>query len=166
MSNGDASNQEGYSLKASDAVYDDNVYDEVDMNESTRKKKETEFVNSAHYAVLAEGHLKKESTATIITNTAEKNKPVIIDKGEISKIVLGLSVIMIMMVIALCVCFTFEISRLKSEISSLQKVTSTPIASSGEEWCSSVECISILNSLYWLNESYDRKSAEQNTHLL
>ncbi len=161
MSNGDARNQEGYSLKASDAVYD-----EVDMNESTRKKKETEFVNSAHYAVLAEGHLKKESTATIITNTAEKNKPVIIDKGKSSKIVLGLSVIMIMMVIALCVCFTFEISRLKSEISSLQKVTSTPIASSGEEWCSSVECISILNSLYWLNESYDRKSAEQNTHLL
>ncbi len=48
------------SLKASDAVYDDNVYDEVDMKyESTRKKKETEFVDSAHYTVIAEGHLTK-----------------------------------------------------------------------------------------------------------
>ncbi len=50
----------------------------------------------------------------------------------------------------MCVLYT----RLKSEISSLQKVTATSIASSVEEWCSSVECISILNSLYWLNESY------------
>ncbi len=44
------------SLKASDAVYDD-MYDEVD--ESTRKKKETEFVDPAHYTVIAEGHLTK-----------------------------------------------------------------------------------------------------------
>ncbi len=75
MSNGDARNQEGYSLKASDALYDDNVYDEVDMKyESTRKKKETEFVDSAHYAVISEGHLTKEShyeTVTIRTNTTE-----------------------------------------------------------------------------------------------
>ncbi len=169
MSNRDARNQEGYSLKASDAVHDDNVYDEVDMNESTRKKRETEFVDSAHYAAIAEGHLTKEShyeTVTKRMNTAEKDKPVIIDKGKetkrrcCSKIVLCLSVFIIVVVIASCVCFTLaflEISRLKSEIISLQKVTATSIASSGEEWCSSVECISIpniFNSLYWLNESY------------
>ncbi len=103
-------------------MHNDDVYDEVDMNESTRKKKETEFVDSAHYAAIA-GHLTKEShyeTVTIRTNTAEKDKPVIIDKGKVmkrrccSKIVLCLSVIMIIVVIASCVCFTLaflEISR-------------------------------------------------------
>ncbi len=126
MFNRDARNQEGYSLKASDAVHDDNVYDEVDMNESTRKKKETEFVDSAHYAAIAEGNLTNEShyeTATIRTNTSEKDKPVIIDKGKetkkrcCSKIVLCLLVVMIIVVIASCVCFILaflEISRLKS----------------------------------------------------
>ncbi len=138
MSNRDARNQEGYSLKTSDA---DNVYDEVDMNESTRKIKETEFVDSAHYAAIAEGHLTKEShyeTATIRTNTTEKDKPAIIAKEKetkrrcCSKIVLCLSVVMIMVVIASCVCFILaflKISRLKLQISSLQKVTATSIAS-------------------------------------
>ncbi len=57
MSNSDA--QKDYSLdKASDALYED-----VDLKgsyESTPKVK-TEFVDPAHYAAIAEGHLAKES---------------------------------------------------------------------------------------------------------
>ena len=105
--------------------------------EGYESKKETEFINSAHYAAIAAWHFAKEShyeTATIITKTAEKNKPLVITKKNqtkrryCSKIVLCLSVVMIIVVIASCVCFTLEfleISRLKSEISSLQKVTAT-----------------------------------------
>ncbi len=161
MSNRDEKNQEGYSSDA--------VYDEVDIKDSALKTKETEFINSApHYASIAEGHLAKEShyeTATIITKTAEKDKPVQENDTKSKccrKTMLCLSAVMILVVITTCVCFTLaflEISSLKSEISSLQKVTATSIASSGEEWCSSVECISIPNmykSLYWLNETHSR----------
>ena len=78
MSNRNARNQlqDGCSLKASDEVHNDAVYDEVDMNGRCESKKETDL-NSAYYAAIAEGHLAKEShyeTATIITKTAEKNK--------------------------------------------------------------------------------------------
>ncbi len=78
MSNRNARNQlqEGYSLKASDEVHDDAEYDEVDTKGRYESKKETEFIDSAHYAAIAEWHFAKEShyeTATIITKTAEKN---------------------------------------------------------------------------------------------
>ncbi len=148
-------NQEYYSPE----YESEDLYDEVDMERSyesigTPKQKETEFVD---LATAAERH---PMNAIIGTNTAVKDKAVIIAKEKetkrrcCSKMALCLSVVMIMVVIASCVCFTLgflEISRLKSEISSFQKVTATSIASSGEEWCNSVECISILRSV---NESY------------
>ncbi len=54
MSNRNARNQlqEGYSLKASDEVHDDAVYDEVDTKGRYESKKETEFIDSAHYMLL------------------------------------------------------------------------------------------------------------------
>ncbi len=114
MSLREARTQKDYSLdKASDDVYEE--VDIVGRYGSTLKKKETAFVDRAHYAAIAEGQLAKEShyeTATIITNTAEKDKPAIIAKEKetkrrcCSKIVLCLSVFIIVVVIASCVCIS------------------------------------------------------------